>query len=99
MTAFGSVAVMSASMRYLIPLNAVDDVLLICSHGQMEQVSHTRIADILLSAPGWARVGLTMPDERIRVSAAEMLAVTILERLAEQPVEDARQLHLPMEGM
>ena len=50
------------------------------------------MADILLAAPGWARVGLTMPDARLRERAADALAATIIERLEGSPPPDVNQL-------
>lgn len=46
------------------------------------------ISSILLSAPAWARVGLTVRDERMRERAADALAITIVERL-EHPVSQS----------
>ncbi len=37
------------------------------------------IAQALLAAPGWARVGLTAPAERLREDAARELARAVLE--------------------
>jgi len=37
------------------------------------------IADALLSAPGWAKVGLTAPTEHMREQAARELARAVLE--------------------
>ncbi|WP_093454676.1 DUF6771 family protein [Sphingomonas sp. YR710] len=62
----------------------------------MERISRTHLADILLNAPAWARVGLTVRDDRMRERAADILAATILERLEEPPVPDANQLPLPI---
>jgi hypothetical protein len=36
------------------------------------------IAEAILSAPGWARVGNTAPDEHLRHDAARELACVIL---------------------
>lgn len=53
------------------------------------------LSEALLTAPAWARVGLTMPDERMRAKAAAELANTILERLTGYPgVPDPNQLNL-----
>jgi hypothetical protein len=41
------------------------------------------IAQALLTAPGWARVGLSAPTEYLREAAAKDLAVAILELAAE----------------
>ena len=58
----------------------------------MERIERDRLADILLAAPGWARVGLTMPDARLRERAADALAATIIEKLEGSPPPDANQL-------
>jgi hypothetical protein len=41
--------------------------------------NETSIAQALLSAPGWARVGLTAPAEGLREDAALELARAVLE--------------------
>lgn len=55
------------------------------------------LADALLAAPGWARVGLTAPTETLRHSAANTLAAYVCKRL-ENPVVpvDRAQLPLPL---
>ncbi len=59
--------------------------------------SHEMIAAALLSAPGWARVGLTAPDSRLRVEAATTLAVHLCEYAGEPLVmQDRNQLPLPL---
>ncbi|WP_449471618.1 DUF6771 family protein [Sphingobium chungangianum] len=68
-------------------------MFLICSHASMERESLT---DIILNAPAWARVGLTMRDERMRERAADTLAATIIERLSPKPEADPNQLPLPL---
>jgi hypothetical protein len=56
-----------------------------------------QIADTILNAPAWARVGLTVRDERLRERAADAVAATIIARLAATPsVEDRNQLTLPL---
>ncbi|WP_249340896.1 DUF6771 family protein [Sphingomonas sp. 3F27F9] len=69
------------------------NVFRFCSHGRMTLDS---IATAILSAPGWARVGLTMRDEQMRERAADTIAATILDRLEkiEVPV-DRDQLAWP----
>ena len=55
------------------------------------------LADIILNAPAWARLGLTMPDERLRERAADALAATIIERVFGEPLTpDPNQLPLPL---
>ncbi len=68
----------------------------ICSHVAMERIERDELSAILLAAPGWARVGLTMPDERMRERAADTLAATIIEKLEGSGQPDANQLRLPL---
>ena len=68
----------------------------ICSHAQMERIERDELSAILLAAPGWARVGLTMPDVQMRERAADALAATIMERLFGDPPVDRNQLRLPL---
>ena len=58
----------------------------------MDMLDRDHLATIILNAPGWARVGLTVPDERLREQAAHCLAATIAEHL--DPMRD--QLALPI---
>ncbi len=60
-------------------------------------MTHESIATAILSAPGWARVGLTMPDERMRERAADTIAATILDTLSgATQLDDRDQLALPL---
>jgi hypothetical protein len=45
----------------------------------MDKIDPTRVAETLLSAPGWARVGLTASVGHLRIAAAHELARAILE--------------------
>jgi hypothetical protein len=55
------------------------------------------LASCLLAAPGWARVGLTAPNERLREAAAAELVHTVVAALeGSLPLYDARQLALPL---
>ena len=68
--------------------------VLICSHELMER---ERLSVILQSAPAWARLGLTVPDPRLRERAADALAATIVERLDDAVyVVDRDQLALQL---
>ena len=53
-----------------VGINALVIKFAICSHAAMERIERQELSAILLAAPGWARVGLTMPDERMRERAA-----------------------------
>jgi len=68
----------------------------ICSDAIMERIERHELSAILLAAPGWARVGLTMPDERMRERAADTLAATIIEKLEGSLPPDVNQLRLPL---
>lgn len=55
------------------------------------------IAEALLTAPGWARIGITAPSEWVREEAARELARAVLEggeRPPEASTED--QLGFPL---
>jgi hypothetical protein len=56
-----------------------------------------RLSKILMSAPAWARLGLTVSDPRLRERAADALAAIIAHRLDEPAVcADRNQLALPL---
>lgn len=69
---------------------------MICSHVSMKRIERDELSAILLAAPGWARVGLTMPDEGMRERAADTLAATIIEKLEGSSPPDVNQLRLPL---
>jgi hypothetical protein len=46
------------------------------------------IADTILAAPGWARIGITAPTSHIRSEAAQELARVIADKLAQPPSPD-----------
>ena len=61
----------------------------------MERIERKTLTALLLNSPAWARVGLTVRDERLRERAAEALAETIMEHI--DPSPDLRdQLCLPI---
>lgn len=63
----------------------------------MNQPDPSSLAQTILLAPAWARVGLTAPSERLREAAAAELADTIMGALeASRPPYDARQIALPL---
>jgi hypothetical protein len=63
----------------------------------MARIDRHLISEAILSAPGWARVGITMPDERMRLQAADSLAGAIAEQLEDGGEQDeADQLTLPI---
>ena len=64
----------------------------------MTRIDPHALSAILIEAPAWAQVGLTMPDRRLRERAADCLAATIIERLAEPAQPDPDQLALAIEA-
>ncbi|MBB5709734.1 DUF6771 family protein [Sphingomonas xinjiangensis] len=64
---------------------------------QTDSLQPAAIAEALLfSTPGWARIGLTAPDEQMRQKAAQELAVSIAQALTGDRTFDPNQLHLPL---
>jgi hypothetical protein len=59
------------------------------------QTDESTIAQALLTAPGWARVGLTAPGEGLREDAARELARAVLEG-RQQPEASPDQLKLSL---
>lgn len=57
----------------------------LCSHMGMYRIDTARVAETLLAAPGWARVGLTAPTSHMRVEAAFELARVIAESVGGSP--------------
>ncbi|MES2288151.1 MAG: DUF6771 family protein [Pseudomonadota bacterium] len=60
------------------------NVLQLFPFSLMSRIDETAIATILLRAPGWARVGLTVSDERLREAAAGELARVIVDEMDER---------------
>lgn len=69
--------------------------VLICDMPRFEP-DPTQISDAILAAPGWARVGITMPCERLRERAAHELACSIVEQITGGPSPHPDQLKLPI---
>ena len=75
-------------------------VLFLCSHYvltyHMMRIDPTIIASSLLSAPDWARVGLTSTVERLREDAAIVLARAVVEQIEADAISqaDPNQLRL-----
>ncbi|GAA3895072.1 hypothetical protein GCM10022276_12700 [Sphingomonas limnosediminicola] len=60
-------------------------------------MDRARLSSILLNAPAWVRLGLAVPDARLRERAADVLAATIVDKLDEPAViKDRNQLPLPL---
>lgn len=55
--------------------------------------NHARAA--LAESPGWARVGLTFGNQKLREEAVATLAANVVDRLLDPPVaDDSDQLRL-----
>jgi len=61
----------------------------------MERIDLDILADAILEAPGWARVGITARSPSLREDAARELAGAIAERLQAAP-PNAEQLGLKL---
>ncbi len=57
----------------------------------MSRIDKSTIAQALLTAPGWARVGISDPKPWLREDAAEELAATILRGADRVDTDNARQ--------
>ena len=57
-----------------------------------------RLAELIATAPGWTRVGISAPDPRTRERATDALAAFLVERLDAPPLIacDPRQAPLPL---
>lgn len=62
----------------------------------MERLDPARLSAAIMQAPGWARVGITMPDPFLRQRAAAALAWSIVEELEPAERPDGRQITLPL---
>ena len=55
-----------------------------------------RIADLIEQAPGWALVGLTLPQERLRANARREIAKHVYSALYRPLAAETGQLPLPL---
>lgn len=62
----------------------------------MSRIDEAAVADALLTAPGWARVGLTAPNAWMREDAARELARVILSQMEKAPFPRTDQEQLPL---
>ncbi|WP_459664551.1 DUF6771 family protein [Novosphingobium sp. 11B] len=54
------------------------------------------IADLIMSAPGWVRVGITAPSRRVRLESVSSLADHVAQGISRQRDADRDQLSLPL---
>ena len=59
-------------------------------------ITAERIADLIEQAPGWALVGLTGPQERLRADARREVAQHVYSALYRPMDVEAGQLRLPL---
>lgn len=62
----------------------------------MSRIDEAAVADALLTAPGWARVGLTAPTAWMREDAARELARVILSQVEAAASPQGKQEQLPL---
>lgn len=62
----------------------------------MDRTDETDLAEALLSAPAWARAGLTAPSAWMREDAARQLARTAAIRLGQARLAQGEQAELPL---
>jgi len=62
----------------------------------MTEMDPDRVADALLAAPGWARIGITAPKESVRQAAAQELARTVTRLFTGDSTPDPDQLQLTL---
>jgi hypothetical protein len=55
----------------------------------MIRFDQATLADVLLNAPGWARVGIAAPAEGLRIDAANELARFIVKSVGECKGDEA----------
>lgn len=63
----------------------------------MNEIDEDRVANAILAAPGWVRVGISAPKESTREAAAQELALTITKMFGDRPpASDPNQLVLAL---
>lgn len=62
----------------------------------MERIDPQTISNAILTAPGWARLGITMSEGEVGLKAAQEMAENIIRALVRQAEEDCDQLALPL---
>lgn len=96
-TTFTAFSTAKRSMKHKmgdVGQTCLEKMFLFCSPECMDR---ERLSLILQNAPAWTRLGLTVPDPRMRERAADALAATIVAKLDDTPVTvDRDQLPLPL---
>lgn len=68
----------------------------VCPKYAMFRIDRSIIAEALLTAPGWARVGISDPKPWLREDAALELATTILQHADVPDDSETRQANLTL---
>lgn len=75
--------------------NSLAGMFIICSNSPMSRIDEQSVANALLQAPGWARVGLSAPSAWVREEAARELALAVIEGRECTPLAYGQEL-LPL---
>lgn len=59
-------------------------------------ITPERIGELIAEAPAWAKIGLTMPNQRLREDAQRELAQHVYSALYQPLNIDTQQLRLPL---
>jgi len=59
-------------------------------------ITAERIGELIAEAPAWAKLGLTVPNERLRADAQRELAQHVYSALYQPLDVDTEQLRLPL---
>lgn len=59
-------------------------------------ITPERISELIADAPAWAKIGLTMPSQRLREDAQRELALHVYSALYQPINTDTGQLRLPL---
>lgn len=59
-------------------------------------ITPERIGQLIADAPAWAKIGLTMPNERLREDAQQEIAQHVYAALYQPLNIDTGQLRLPL---
>lgn len=59
-------------------------------------ITAERIGELIADAPAWAKIGLTMPSQRLREDAQRELAQHVYSALYQPLNTETGQLHLPL---
>ena len=59
-------------------------------------ITQERISELIAEAPAWAKIGLTVPNERLRADAQQELARHVYSALFQPMNTDTGQLRLPL---